>query len=186
MWLLRSLIALKQCLTASAINRPVVIQGDSELLLNQLNGIYHVKDAQLSFFKTVVTDLLKQLTKNAVKFVIQHIPREQNSSADLLANQAIDAARLTAESSETNSTTARATAASNTNTNPATAFFPNCFRCGQPASMKCARCRTALYCGKECQQSNWKSHKRMCVEPALNVLVRMVCEFQNCIYCVAI
>lgn len=42
--------------------------------------------------------------------------------------------------------------------------FPVCSRCGS-ASLhvrKCAACRTAAYCSKECQAGDWKSHKPQC------------------------
>jgi len=29
-------------------------------------------------------------------------------------------------------------------------------------SMKCSKCRTALYCGRGCQEKHWPVHKNMC------------------------
>ena len=30
------------------------------------------------------------------------------------------------------------------------------------ASLRCSRCRTALYCSKACQKKHWKVHKNIC------------------------
>jgi hypothetical protein len=37
-----------------------------------------------------------------------------------------------------------------------------CVVCGKIPSYRCARCRSALYCGKTCQRSGWKQHKVTC------------------------
>jgi len=61
---------------------------DSELVVNQLNGFYKVKNEKLGvLFKTV-----KNLQKNfsSIKFV--HIPRTQNKEADALVNATLDTA----------------------------------------------------------------------------------------------
>tara|TARA_Y100000389_G_scaffold169338_1_gene175514 strand:- start:239 stop:958 length:720 start_codon:yes stop_codon:yes gene_type:complete len=31
-----------------------------------------------------------------------------------------------------------------------------------PGKLRCARCRTAVYCSKECQRSAWRAHKHIC------------------------
>jgi ribonuclease HI len=57
---------------------------DAELLVNQINGIYKVKNSKLfPLYKTVVALLGKFKS-----FQIHHIPREKNSKADYLAKQA--------------------------------------------------------------------------------------------------
>ena len=38
-----------------------------------------------------------------------------------------------------------------------------CGFCQKEAFNKCQRCRTAYYCGAECQQADWKCHKTCCV-----------------------
>ncbi len=30
---------------------------------------------------------------------------------------------------------------------------------------RCARCKTAIYCGRECQKKDWATHKVVCIEP---------------------
>lgn len=64
----------------------VEIQGDSQLVIRQLQGQYQVKSESLKpFFKRAMT-LLKKIRWKTFK----HIPREQNARADDLSNQAMD------------------------------------------------------------------------------------------------
>lgn len=59
---------------------------DSQLLVRQLEGSYKVKAAELQkLFREV-----KNLIAGFASFRIKHIPREENSRADKLANQAVD------------------------------------------------------------------------------------------------
>ncbi|KAL4071640.1 hypothetical protein V8B97DRAFT_415480 [Scleroderma yunnanense] len=45
-----------------------------------------------------------------------------------------------------------------------------CSKCGKEFSiqnlMRCARCKSALYCSNACQKSDWHSHKSTCKPPA--------------------
>ena len=59
---------------------------DSQLVVRQLKGIYRVKNRGLKDYYNEINQLLKDV--NNVQFV--HIPREENTEADKLANQAID------------------------------------------------------------------------------------------------
>ncbi|KAF9728397.1 hypothetical protein PMIN01_13530 [Paraphaeosphaeria minitans] len=34
-----------------------------------------------------------------------------------------------------------------------------------PCLQACARCKTALYCGRDCQKADYKSHKKVCPKP---------------------
>jgi splicing suppressor protein 51 len=36
---------------------------------------------------------------------------------------------------------------------------------GLPSLQACARCKTALYCGRDCQKADYKSHKKFCPKP---------------------
>ncbi len=63
---------------------------DSELLVNQINGIYRTRDKDL-------IPLLQKVRKLSNKFPqikFQYIPREKNKRADKLANLAINLAVL--------------------------------------------------------------------------------------------
>lgn len=59
---------------------------DSELVVRQVEGRYKVKNAQLKPLYEEVKRLLARL----VSWQIRHVPREQNSRADELANRGID------------------------------------------------------------------------------------------------
>jgi hypothetical protein len=39
---------------------------------------------------------------------------------------------------------------------------PKCAKCGEPASMRCSKCRGEWYCRRQCQVESWKAHKKMC------------------------
>jgi len=62
---------------------------DSELLVNQLNKVYKIKNEGL---KPLYVKLLSKLM-NFRDWSIKHIPREENKIADFLANQALDKKR---------------------------------------------------------------------------------------------
>lgn len=66
----------------------VKIFSDSELLVRQVQGRYRVKNPRLRKFYDEAQDLLRSFDG----FEIAHVDRGMNSRADLLANQAIDAA----------------------------------------------------------------------------------------------
>lgn len=38
--------------------------------------------------------------------------------------------------------------------------------CDQPGTKRCVRCLAALYCGRVCQQRDWKAHKQDCKQSA--------------------
>lgn len=59
---------------------------DSQLVVNQLNGIYRVKDENIKKLFITVQTLLK--TFKQISF--SHIPREKNKEADKLVNEALD------------------------------------------------------------------------------------------------
>jgi ribonuclease HI len=61
------------------------IKSDSELLCRQLNRDYKVKSANIIGLYTQALRLLSGFKEVSIK----HIPREQNSSADRLATQAV-------------------------------------------------------------------------------------------------
>ena len=68
--------------------RRIHVQTDSELLALQLEGVYKVKNPGLKPLHAQAQHLIARLES----FSIEHVPRERNSEADRLANQALDAA----------------------------------------------------------------------------------------------
>ena len=65
--------------------RKVDIRLDSELVIRQLQGRYRVKNVALRPLYLRVGELLDRLDG----FTLKHIPREQNTEADRLANEAL-------------------------------------------------------------------------------------------------
>ena len=64
----------------------VVIKMDSELVVKQMRGEYKVKNAALKEQRARLAPLAA--TFGSVSFT--HVPREENSDADALANEAMD------------------------------------------------------------------------------------------------
>ena len=77
--------ALDYC-AATNISR-LRIRSDSELLVRQMQGRYKVKSESL---KPLHERAIAPVQRNLAYFAIEHIPREQNSEADALANVALD------------------------------------------------------------------------------------------------
>ena len=74
--------ALEQAIKLGA--KQVELNSDSELMVKQLLGKYRVKkDTLQPLFAQV-----KELAAHFESFKVKHIPREQNSEADALANKA--------------------------------------------------------------------------------------------------
>jgi probable phosphoglycerate mutase len=63
------------------------VRSDSELLVRQMQGRYKVKSPDLR----PLHERAQKMARGLAHFDIQHIPREQNSEADALANLALDA-----------------------------------------------------------------------------------------------
>ncbi|MFC2014278.1 ribonuclease HI family protein [Chloroflexota bacterium] len=63
----------------------VELNSDSELVVRQLKGEYRVKKAELK----PLHQRVKQFQGSLDSFIINHIPREQNTEADRLANKAL-------------------------------------------------------------------------------------------------
>lgn len=62
------------------------IFSDSELLVRQMNGLYKIKNRDIKTYADEARELLKKFSS----WEITHVPREENSEADRLANDAID------------------------------------------------------------------------------------------------
>lgn len=63
----------------------VELNSDSELIVRQIKGEYRVKKATLK----PLYQQAKQLQNRFKSFAINHIPREQNTEADMFANRAL-------------------------------------------------------------------------------------------------
>ncbi len=74
--------ALSQAICIEATE--VEIRSDSEVLTNQINGSYQIKNLNL----IPLYEEAKMLSRLFQKFSIQSVPRKQNKEADALANQA--------------------------------------------------------------------------------------------------
>ena len=68
----------------------IIVEGDSELVIRQIEGVYRVKNANLrTYYKKAIA-----LRKKFDSFQVRHIPRDQNSRADELANEAMDSLKF--------------------------------------------------------------------------------------------
>lgn len=67
-------------------NQPIRIFTDSQLVANQVNGLWKVKHGEI----IPLNKKAKSLFSEYGDITIQHIRREKNSEADRLANLAID------------------------------------------------------------------------------------------------
>jgi ribonuclease HI len=81
----RGLLAGLEYALARGVSR-LKIYCDSELIVRQMQGRYRVKSPDLKPLYERACKLVARLDR----FVMQHVPREQNAEADLLANQAMD------------------------------------------------------------------------------------------------
>lgn len=79
--------ALKACRRIGAAR--VEVFSDSELLVKQMRGEYAVRNMRLRKLHGMV----KELEGFFERVTYNHVPRELNADADLLANEAIDKAR---------------------------------------------------------------------------------------------
>jgi ribonuclease HI/probable phosphoglycerate mutase len=79
--------ALHIALNDAVLNsvKDVTVYTDSQLVANQINGLYKIKN--MTLFQYVKK--IKQTISNFDRFAINYIPREQNREADKLAKNAI-------------------------------------------------------------------------------------------------
>lgn len=64
----------------------ILVRMDSELIVRQMQGVYKIKDEKLKKLAQEVFGL----KNNFKNIVFVHVPREKNSEADALVNEAID------------------------------------------------------------------------------------------------
>jgi len=67
-------------------NSEIKIHTDSQLVASQMNGLWGVKDPKLRILHSEA----KKLASSLPILEIEYIPREKNTEADALANEAID------------------------------------------------------------------------------------------------
>lgn len=67
----------------------IEVKMDSELVVRQLSGVYKVKDEKMKEKFGQIAQMRLESTPN---MIFTHIPREKNSRADELVNEAIDKA----------------------------------------------------------------------------------------------
>jgi len=80
-----ALIAALDYAAASGIKR-LRVYSDSQLIVNQIKGLYKVKHPDLR----PLHERAKKQAASLESFTIQYVPREQNRDADELANAALD------------------------------------------------------------------------------------------------
>ena len=79
--------ALKRALEiCNQLDKEITILSDSELLVNQRNSKYRIRNQQLK----IISREISNLEKNFEKIQYKHISREKNNKADRLANKALD------------------------------------------------------------------------------------------------
>jgi ribonuclease HI len=66
--------------------REVLLRSDSQLLINQLNGVYRVKTAHLQ----PLHRRIRELAASFEDVTFEHVRRERNVDADRLANLGVD------------------------------------------------------------------------------------------------
>jgi ribonuclease HI len=77
-------LALEECLKMGIVEADVYL--DSLLVVNQMKGIFKVKNRDL----WPIHDNIKQLAKKFKKISYSHVPREFNKLADAAVNRALD------------------------------------------------------------------------------------------------
>ena len=80
-----ALIAALDYAAANGIKR-LRVQSDSQLIVNQMKGLYKVKHPDLR----PLHERAKKMAAGLDAFAIQYVPREQNREADAAANAALD------------------------------------------------------------------------------------------------
>jgi ribonuclease HI len=80
-----ALITALDYAAAHGIDR-LLVRSDSQLLVRQMQGRYKVKSADLR----PLYERARKLANGFAYFAVEHVPREQNSEADELANIALD------------------------------------------------------------------------------------------------
>ena len=70
---------------------------DSELIVKQIRGEYKIRNKDLI---NLSLEFWKEIKSLNIKFSIKHIPREENKTADKLANEALDENKMNFDSED--------------------------------------------------------------------------------------
>jgi len=81
------ILAITDAKRLELIDRHIEFRMDSELIVKQMQGLYKVKDKKMKEQHAKVRELLLEFQHVHFK----HIPREENSEADALVNDALNA-----------------------------------------------------------------------------------------------
>jgi len=98
----------------------LAVRSDSELLVRQMHGRYKVKSPDLR----PLYERAQKMARGLAHFDIAHIPREQNSEADELANLALDATSTVGGATREKNASAAVTASATTRPAAAPAAAP--------------------------------------------------------------
>lgn len=79
--------ALEYLVAHNNAQEPAQIRLDSKLVVEQVLGHWKVKEMTLKPYVVQAQSLLQQLSTVS----LEHVPREQNTHADMLVNRALDA-----------------------------------------------------------------------------------------------
>ena len=63
----------------------IEVRGDSSLVVNQMNGVWKVKEPRMKALKAEAQSLMTDM-----KVTFKWVPREENSNADKLSNYAVE------------------------------------------------------------------------------------------------
>ncbi len=80
------LIKMLEWLKSHSQNDAVVVFSDSQLMVNQVNGLFKVKNAAIREFILKIRGLEQEI---GLTIVYKHIPREKNSFTDSLVKKAL-------------------------------------------------------------------------------------------------
>ena len=83
------LFALNGAIDLGINHSDIEIFMDSKLVVEQVNGNWKVKSENIKLIHNQIMELLKFFSS----FKLKHIPRELNTSADALANKAMDSVK---------------------------------------------------------------------------------------------
>jgi len=78
-------------------NSNIILQGDSQLVVQQLNGNWKVKSETSRRFISEIRPIIEELKRKNNKISIKWIPREKNSKADMLSRVAYNRYRKRGE-----------------------------------------------------------------------------------------